>query len=77
MDGQLFESKKISATVVMKNKKKQFERKSLIMAKNVFEGSLNINKPKEFYIIMFDKITLKEQIKKINDIYNRIKSHFL
>lgn len=47
------------------------------MAKNVFEGSLNINKPKEFYIIMFDKITLKEQIKKINNIYNRIKSHFL
>jgi hypothetical protein len=26
---------------------------------------------------MFDKITLKEQIKKINNIYNRIKSHFL
>ena len=77
VDGQLFESKKISATVVMKNKKKQFNRKSLIMAKNVFEGSLNINKPKEFYIIMFDKITLKEQIKKINNIYNRIKSHFL
>ncbi len=47
------------------------------MAKNVFERSLNINKPKEFYIIMFDKITLKEQIKKINNIYNRIKSHFL
>ncbi len=76
-------SKKNSKTFIMKginekNKKNNnnIRNKSLIIAKNIFEGSLNMNKPKQFYTIMFNKITLNEQIKKIEDIYNKIKEHY-
>ena len=76
-------SKKSSKTFIMKgiiNKNNKnninIKNKSLIIAKNIFEGSLNINKPKQFYTLMFNKITLKEQIKKIENIHNKIKTHY-
>ena len=76
-------SKKSSKTFIMKgiiNKNNKnninIKNKSLIIAKNIFEGSLNINKPKQFYTLMFNKITLKEQIKKIENIHNKIKNHY-
>ena len=76
-------SKKSSKTFIMKgiiNKNNKnninIKNKSLIIAKNIFEGSLNINKPKQFYTLMFNKITLKEQIKKIENVHNKIKTHY-
>jgi hypothetical protein len=57
--------------IIQKNK-----RKTLLINKNISQGNLTLNNPNLFYLNLFNKLTMENQNKRLQDLYNFLKDTF-
>jgi len=51
-------------------------RKTLLINENITQGNLTLNNPNLFYLNLFNKLTMEDQNKRINKLYNFLKDNF-
>jgi hypothetical protein len=52
------------------------KRKTLLINEYISQGNLTLNNPNLFYLNLFNKLTMKDQWKRINKLYNFLKKNF-
>ena len=57
--------------IIQKNK-----RKTLLINKNISQGNLTLNNPNLFYLNLFNKLTMENQNKRLQNLYNFLKDTF-